>query len=100
MADLNEEILAAVAQIFKALSDPTRIRILYLLSQGDRSVSEIAERLEMQQSAVSHQLSFLKNLNLVKGRREGKTVYYAEADEHVMNLLGQAIDHARHGRSE
>lgn len=100
MADLNEEVLGKVSQIFKALADPTRLRILYLLAQGECAVSGIAGQLGLQQSAVSHQLGFLKRINLVKARRDGKTVYYSEEDEHVMNLLQQTIDHARHGSNE
>jgi Predicted transcriptional regulators len=94
---LDEETLIAVSGIFKAISDPSRIRILYLLSQQECSVTEIARQLDLQQSAVSHQLSFLKKLHLVKSRRSGKTVFYAEEDEHVMNLLAQTIVHASHG---
>lgn len=94
---LDEKTLAAVSSIFKAVSDPSRIRILYLLSQSECSVTEIAQMLGLQQSAVSHQLSFLKKLHLVKSRRSGKTVFYAEEDEHVMNLLAQTIVHASHG---
>lgn len=93
---LNEETLFIVSQIFKALSDPTRIRILNLLCTGEHSVTDIAETLDLSQSNVSHQLRFLKNLRLVKYRREGTTIYYSENDEHVMNLLKQAIDHASH----
>ncbi|WP_153127046.1 ArsR/SmtB family transcription factor [Peribacillus tepidiphilus] len=94
--ELDEETLFIVSQTFKALSDPTRIRILYLLSQKECSVSEIAEELSLGQSAVSHQLRFLKNLRLVKYRRAGTTLYYSNDDEHVMNILKQTIDHARH----
>nr|WP_290443544.1 metalloregulator ArsR/SmtB family transcription factor [Sporolactobacillus kofuensis] len=94
--DLDERSLTAVVQIFKAVSEPTRVRILFLLSQCECSVSEIAEHLDLQQSTVSHQLSFLKQLHLVRSRREGKVIYYSEEDEHVMNLLAQTIDHTRH----
>ncbi|WP_010631241.1 ArsR/SmtB family transcription factor [Sporolactobacillus vineae] len=94
---LDEQTLAAVSSIFKAVSDPSRIRILHLLSQSECSVTEIARLLDLQQSAVSHQLSFLKKLHLVKSRRSGRTVFYSEEDEHVMNLLAQTIVHARHG---
>ena len=93
---LNEETLFIVSQTFKALSDNTRIKILYLLSQKECSVNEIAEVLELHQSTVSHQLSFLKNLRLVKFRREGTTVFYSNDDQHVINLLNQAIEHACH----
>ncbi len=94
--DLDEETLFVVSQTFKALSDPTRIRILNLLLSGEHAVKEIAEKLNLSQSSVSHQLRFLKNLRLVKYRRDGRTLYYSEDDEHVMNLLKQAIEHALH----
>src|SRR5690625_796462 len=93
---LDEETLFVVSQTFKALSDPTRIRILNLLCTGEHSVNNIAETLNLSQSNVSHQLRFLKNLRLVKYRRAGRTLYYSENDEHVMNLLKQAIEHALH----
>ena len=94
--DLDEETLFVVSQTFKALGDPTRIRILNLLCCNERSVNDIAEELSLGQSTVSHQLRFLKNLRLVKFRREGTTLYYSSADDHIMNLLHQAIDHAKH----
>ena len=93
---LDEETLFIVSQTFKALSDPTRIRILYLLFQKQHSVNEIAENLQLLQSTVSHQLRFLKNLRLVKHRREGTTMIYSCDDDHVMDILKQTIDHARH----
>jgi DNA-binding transcriptional ArsR family regulator len=93
---LNEETLFIVSQTFKALSDTTRIKILYLLFQKECSVNEIAEVLGLHQSTVSHQLSFLKNLRLVKFRREGTTIYYSYDDQHIIELLQQAIDHACH----
>ncbi|MGF7089073.1 DNA-binding transcriptional ArsR family regulator [Kroppenstedtia sanguinis] len=93
---LDDETLFVVSQTFKALSDPTRIRILNLLCTGEHSVNDIAETLNLSQSSVSHQLRFLKNLRLVKYRRDGRTLFYSEDDEHVMNLLKQAIQHALH----
>lgn len=94
--DLDEETLFVVSQTFKALGDPTRIRILNLLIHHEYSVNGIAETLQLRQSTVSHQLRFLKNLRLVKYRREGTTLYYSQDDEHVMNMLKQMIDHACH----
>ncbi|HLS07664.1 metalloregulator ArsR/SmtB family transcription factor [Lentibacillus sp.] len=94
--DLDEETLFVVSQTFKALGDPTRIRILHLLFQNEYSVNQIAESLHLRQSTVSHQLRFLKNLRLVKNRRDGTTLYYSHDDEHVMNLLKQTINHAYH----
>ncbi|MCL1703486.1 metalloregulator ArsR/SmtB family transcription factor [Lysinibacillus sp. Bpr_S20] len=93
---LDEETLFVVSQTFKALSDPTRIRILNLLCTEEHSVNDIAEILDLGQSTVSHQLRFLKNLRLVKYRREGTTLYYSKDDDHIMNLLMQAIEHAAH----
>ncbi|HZH59697.1 MAG TPA: metalloregulator ArsR/SmtB family transcription factor [Metabacillus sp.] len=93
---LDEETLFIVSQTFKALGDPTRIRILHLLSQKEHSVNEIAEKLSLLQSTVSHQLRFLKNLRLVKYRREGTTLFYSPDDNHVMNVLQQTIHHALH----
>lgn len=94
--DLDEETLFVVSQTFKALGDPTRIRILNLLFDKELSVNGIADTLELKQSTVSHQLRFLKNLRLVKYRREGTTLFYSHDDEHVMNMLRQTIDHACH----
>ncbi|MBT2755161.1 winged helix-turn-helix transcriptional regulator [Mesobacillus foraminis] len=96
LESLDEETLFMVSETFKALSDPTRIRILHLLFQGEHSVNDIAEKLSLLQSTVSHQLRFLKNLRLVKFRREGTTVFYTHDDEHVMSILKQTIQHAMH----
>ncbi|WP_342467388.1 Zn(II)-responsive metalloregulatory transcriptional repressor CzrA [Bacillus sp. FSL W8-0629] len=94
--ELDEESLFLVSQTFKALSDPTRIRILHLLSQGEHSVNDIAETLNLMQSTVSHQLRFLKNLRLVKSRRAGTSIFYSPEDQHVMEVLDQMIHHAQH----
>jgi ArsR family transcriptional regulator len=93
---LNESTVEDVARTFKALADPTRVKILYLLSQEECSVGHIADVLNMTQSAVSHQLSFLKNLRLVKSRRQGKSLFYSYDDEHVIGVLKQVIDHSLH----
>ncbi|MEN1967106.1 metalloregulator ArsR/SmtB family transcription factor [Lentibacillus sp. N15] len=94
--DLDEETLFIVSQTFKALGDPTRIRILHLLFHKPYSVNEIASSLHLRQSTVSHQLRFLKNLRLVTFQREGTTLYYSHDDEHVMDILKQTIEHASH----
>jgi ArsR family transcriptional regulator, zinc-responsive transcriptional repressor len=93
---LSPPTIEEVSQIFRALADPTRIKILHLLSQEECSVTHIAEVLDVSQSAVSHQLSFLRNIRLVKNRRDGQTFYYSCDDEHVISLLNQAIRHADH----
>ncbi|MEH6949059.1 metalloregulator ArsR/SmtB family transcription factor [Bacillus sp. JJ634] len=90
---LSPNTVDEASRIFKALADPTRIKILYLLSQEECSVNHITEVLDMTQSAVSHQLSFLRNLRLVKYRREGNTFYYTYNDEHVITILNQVLSH-------
>jgi len=90
---LSASTVDEASRIFKALADPTRIKILYLLSQEECSVSHITEVLEMTQSAVSHQLSTLRKLRLVKYRREGSTLFYTYDDEHVITVLQQVLTH-------
>ncbi|MCZ0704470.1 DNA-binding transcriptional ArsR family regulator [Natronobacillus azotifigens] len=94
--ELDDNTLDLVSQTFKALSDPTRIRILYLLSQKECAVNEMVESLNLKQSTVSHQLRYLKNLRLVKNRREGTTLYYSADDQHVLKLLKESIEHSLH----
>lgn len=93
---LTQETVDEASRIFKALGDPTRIKILYLLSQEECSVNHIAEVLSMSQSAVSHQLSSLRHLRLVKFRREGNTFIYSYDDDHVISILHQVIEHIKH----
>ena len=93
MKKFNENTLYDVAELFKNVSDSTRIRILYKLFDKELSVSEICELLNMNQSAISHQLRILKNAKLVKNRREGKTIYYSLDDDHVYNIISQGIEH-------
>jgi DNA-binding transcriptional ArsR family regulator len=85
-----------LADFFKALSDPTRVRILSALTVGELCVCDLATTLGMTQSAISHQLRLLRQLRLVKRRKVGKIAYYSFDDEHVSNLLREGIDHARH----
>lgn len=86
--ELNE-----LAQLFRIFGDPTRIRILYLLFEEDMCVCDIAEALNMTVSAISHQLRILKDSKLVKYRKEGKSVIYSLADEHVKLILAQGTEH-------
>jgi len=93
---LTFEQLEAVSSIFKALADPTRIKILYLLAQDECNVTSISNHLQLSQSATSHQLSFLKSMKLVKTRRNGNSILYSCDDDHVISLLLQAIEHSKH----
>lgn len=87
------DVLYDLADLFKVFGDSTRIRILLVLFESEVCVCDIAETLNMTQSAISHQLKILKQNKLVKARREGKTVYYSLADNHVYNIIGQGLDH-------
>ncbi len=91
----NEEELFALSDLFKVFSDSTRIRILYVLFETELCVCDIAEMLGMNLSAISHQLRILKSARLVKFRREGKTVFYSLADDHIHSILGQGMEHVR-----
>ncbi|MDD7281523.1 MAG: metalloregulator ArsR/SmtB family transcription factor [Erysipelotrichaceae bacterium] len=87
------DVLYDLADLFKVFGDSTRIRILLVLFESEVCVCDIAETLNMTQSAISHQLKILKQNKLVKARRDGKTVYYSLADNHVYNIIGQGLDH-------
>lgn len=89
----EEDTILRLAGLYKIFGDPTRIRILYTLSAGELCVCDIAAVLNMTQSAISHQLRILKGSQLVKFRREGKTVYYSLADSHVATILKQGLEH-------
>ena len=82
-----------LADLFKVFSDSTRIRILYALMDGEKNVSDICEAVEMNQSAVSHQLKTLKTSHLVKVRRDGKAMLYSLADDHVETILKIGMEH-------
>ena len=89
----DEEVLYDLAELFKVFGDSTRIKILYVLFQSEMCVCDIAQLLNMSQSAISHQLRVLKQTKLVKYRREGKTVFYSLADSHVTTILNQGLEH-------
>ena len=89
----DEDELYDLAELFKAFGDSTRMRILYALSESELCVCDLAEVLNMTQSAVSHQLKILKTARLVKGVRDGKQVIYSLDDDHVKTIIGQGKDH-------
>ena len=90
-----ESVTQDAAEFFKAFSDKTRLRILSALAIGELCVCDIAEVLGMTQSAISHQLRFLKELRLVSNRKEGKTVYYTLNDDHIGTILAQGLTHVQ-----
>ena len=89
----QEEILYDLAELFKVFGDSTRIKILYVLFESEMCVCDIAQILQMSQSAISHQLRVLKQNHLVKFRREGKSVLYSLADGHIQTILAQGMEH-------
>ncbi len=89
----DEDELYDIAELFKVFGDSTRIRILYVLFESELCVCDLAETLHMNQSAVSHQLKILKQAKLVSGRREGKSVFYSLADDHVRAIIDQGREH-------
>ena len=94
---LDEKTILDMSDLFKVLSDPTRIRILFALEKQELCVCDISVILNMTQSAISHQLRVLKQANLVTFRKEGKTVFYQLADEHVHLIFNQSIEHIKEG---
>ena len=84
-----------VAELFKVFGDSTRIKILYVLFESEMCVCDIADLLGMTQSAISHQLWVLKQAGLVKYRRDGKTVYYSLADDHIVTIFNQGLEHVQ-----
>lgn len=89
----EEDQLLDLAEFFKVFGDSTRIKILYVLSQSEMCVCDIANLLQMGQSAISHQLRVLKQMRLVKFRRDGKTIFYSLADGHIQTILAQGMEH-------
>ncbi|MBQ5953224.1 MAG: winged helix-turn-helix transcriptional regulator [Lachnospiraceae bacterium] len=89
----EEDDLYSLADFFKVFADSTRIRILYVLLCSETCVCDIAQLLNMTQPAISHQLRILKQMNLVRARREGKTVFYSLADDHIASILRIGMEH-------
>lgn len=94
--ELSAELALLVAQTFQALADPTRARIIYALTKGERSVGELATIAGISPSATSHQLKSLRDLRIVKHRRAGTFIYYSVDDAHVALLFREALHHLAH----
>ncbi|PKN49885.1 MAG: transcriptional regulator [Deltaproteobacteria bacterium HGW-Deltaproteobacteria-20] len=89
--------LEALARLFKALGDPSRLRIVLALAQGEMCVCDLAAFLRVSESAASHQLRKLRDLSIVRSRRDGQVLYYSLDDDHVATLVAQAMVHVEHG---
>jgi len=94
---LDEHAAAHVAELFRAFSDTSRVRIVSVLVGRELNVGPLAEMVGISESAVSHHLRGLRQMGLVKARREGKEVYYRVEDEHIITLFGQGVSHVRQG---
>ena len=94
---LKEHTSTHLADLFSALSDPTRLRIVSVLLESEMNVGELAAQLGMTESAVSHQLRGLRQLRLVRSRKDGRQVFYALDDDHVAKLYRLGLDHVEHG---
>jgi ArsR family transcriptional regulator, lead/cadmium/zinc/bismuth-responsive transcriptional repressor len=93
---LQDDQINELASIFQALSDPTRVRIIHALIKAEMCVCDLAAVLEMTQSAVSHQLRYLRNLRIIKRRKVGRMVYYSIDDEHILTLFETGLEHVSH----
>ena len=96
---LDNEFITEISTFFKILGDNTRVKILFALDHNEMCVCDIANVLNMTKSSISHQLSYLKDLNIIKSRKSGKEVYYSLDDEHVKEVFEVAISHIEHKRS-
>lgn len=94
-----DEAVASLAEIFKALGDPTRLKLLTALGQGELCVCDLASLSGISESATSHQLRLLRALRLVRARREGRMVFYRLDDDHVVGLVAQGLQHVGEGRA-
>ena len=90
---LDKTVMEYIADLFKTFGDPTRVHILTLLQQQELCVGDIAEAVELSQSAISHQLRILKQMHLIKFRRDGKNIVYSLADDHVRTILQMGLEH-------
>ncbi|XID95717.1 ArsR/SmtB family transcription factor [Paenibacillaceae bacterium WGS1546] len=93
---ISESSAARLAEVFKALGDPTRIKLIGALLHRELCVHDLSELLGMGQSAVSHQLRYLRNMRMVKRRKSGKTVFYSLDDDHIEQLFMQTLQHLEH----
>ena len=92
----DDALIRGVAEWFKALSDPTRVKLICALMKRELCVHDLAVLLDMGQSAVSHQLRYLRNMRMVKRRKEGKTVYYSLDDSHIEEIFRVTLEHLKH----
>ncbi len=95
--NITPEIASDLASLFEALSDPTRVRIIAALVEGEMGVGELVERIGVTKSAVSHQLRGLRDKRLIRTRKQGRNVFVCLDDDHVIELFQRGLDHVLHG---
>jgi len=98
LAKIDSTFVQALADMFRILGDPTRVRIVDALAEGELCVCDIAEHIGISESAVSHQLRLMRGMRIVRGRREGRSVYYRLDDQHVLDLFQQGLRHVSEER--
>jgi ArsR family transcriptional regulator len=94
---LDERTAAQVAELFRALSDTSRVRVIASLAEGETNVGKLAEAIGLSESAVSHHLRILRQMRLVRADKRGREVFYSLDDDHVADLFAQGVDHVLHG---
>ena len=95
LKNIDDTTLIDLADLFKVFADSTRMRIMYRLLAGRMNVGDIAQALDMSQSAISHQLKYLKDVNLVKSKRDGKSMLYYLSDDHVKTIIQTGLEHIK-----
>lgn len=95
LKNIDDTTLIDLADLFKVFADSTRMRIMYRLFAGRMNVGDIAQALDMSQSAISHQLKYLKDVNLVKSKRDGKSMLYYLSDDHVKTIIQTGLEHIK-----
>ena len=95
--ELDELVAAQVAELFNTLADTSRIRIIAILAETEMNVGELAQKIDMTHSAVSHHLRHLRQMRLVRTRKDGRHVYYLLDDEHINDLFRCGLEHVLHG---
>ncbi|WP_306484210.1 metalloregulator ArsR/SmtB family transcription factor [Anaerococcus sp.] len=95
LKNIDDTTLIDLADLFKVFADSTRMRIMYRLLAGRMNVGDIAQALDMSQSAISHQLKYLKEVNLVKSKRDGKSMLYYLSDDHVKTIIQTGLEHIK-----
>jgi DNA-binding transcriptional ArsR family regulator len=96
-AVLDEEIAGQLAELFRALSDPNRIRLISVLTRGEVNVGSLAQKVGVSESSASHHLRGLRQMRLVRARKDGRQVYYRLDDDHIAELYQRGLDHILHG---